>query len=83
MQAEIPGQEHNGYDAEPNFFEWILLLFSLTTFMTAVSTFRVTTSTTVWVPEKIQARLDENPSFSPFTFTFTSTNQHPTASHHH
>jgi hypothetical protein len=52
MQAEIPGQEQDGYDIEPNFFHGMHQvrsmadpLFSLTSFITAFSKFQVTAST--------------------------------------
>jgi hypothetical protein len=52
MQAEIPGQEQDGYHTEPNFFHGMHQvraiadpLFSLTSFITAFSKFQAATST--------------------------------------
>jgi hypothetical protein len=53
MQVEIPGQEQDGYDTEPNFFHGTHQVrsiadpfFSLTSFITALSKFQATASTT-------------------------------------
>jgi hypothetical protein len=53
MQAEIPGQEQDGYDIEPNFFHGTHQVrsiadpfFSLTSFIAALSKFQATASTT-------------------------------------
>ncbi|KAG2345953.1 hypothetical protein BDR05DRAFT_97688 [Suillus weaverae] len=72
MQAEIPGQEQDGYDTEPNFFHGMHqvraivyhLLFSLISVITAFSNYPATTSTAPWASQKTQARHDQNPSFS-------------------
>jgi hypothetical protein len=54
MQAEIPGQEQDGYNTEPNFFHGTHQVrattdpsfsLSLTSFVTAFSKFPATTST--------------------------------------
>ncbi|KAG1904325.1 uncharacterized protein F5891DRAFT_1184530 [Suillus fuscotomentosus] len=67
MQAEIPGQIQDGYDAVPNFFHEIHQVrtphFSLTSFIIAFSDFLSTSSTAPWVSQKPQVHYDENSSF--------------------
>jgi hypothetical protein len=85
MQAEIPGQEHDGYDTEPNFFHGVhqvraiayLIPFFLTSFITAFSNVPTTTSTTPWASQKTQARYDENLPFSSPTSSYTCIAYHP------
>jgi hypothetical protein len=80
IQAEIPGQEQDGYDAEPNFFQGMHQVRApayrfpsfFTLFVTAFSNFSTTTSTTPWAPQKAEARHDEESS--------SSSTYHPTAS---
>jgi len=80
MQAEIPGQEQDGYDTEPNFFYGMhqvrvtayLIPFFLTSFITAFSNYPTTTSTAPWASQKTQARYDENPPSSSPTSSPTS-----------
>jgi hypothetical protein len=84
-QAEIPGQEQDGYDTEPNFFHGMhqvraiayLIPFFLTSFITAFSNFPTTTSTAPWASQKTQARYDENPPFSSPTSSYTCITYYP------
>ncbi|KAG2060083.1 WD40 repeat-like protein [Suillus hirtellus] len=59
LGAEIPGQDHDGYDADPNFF------YGMHQFITVFPDFRAKTSTTSWAPrtpQKTEARYDEEAS---------------------
>jgi hypothetical protein len=72
IQAEIPGQEQDGYDAEPNFFQGMHQVHTpayrfpslLTLFVAAFSNFPTVISTTPWAPEKAEARHDAESSSS-------------------
>jgi hypothetical protein len=58
IQAEIPGQDQYGCDAEPNFFlgmqevsETMQCISTYTSFIPAFSNFQATTSVTHWAPQ--------------------------------
>jgi hypothetical protein len=76
MQAEIPGQEQDGYDAEPNCLQGMhqvrAAVCRFPSLFTAFSNFPTTTPTTPWAPQKSEARDDEESS--------SSSTYHPTPS---
>ncbi|KAG1863538.1 hypothetical protein DFJ58DRAFT_212814 [Suillus subalutaceus] len=81
MQAEIPGQEQDDYDTEPNFFHGMhqvctiayLIPLSLTLFITAFSKIPTTAGTAPRASEQTEARYDDDPSFSSPATTGTCT----------
>jgi len=79
IQAEIPGQEQDGYDPEPDFFQGMHQVRTpayrfpsfFTFFVAAFSNFSTTTSTTPWAPQKAKA-CDDKESSSSSTYHLTA-----------